>query len=254
MLGPTEIPSVYKDHLRLGTCSWKYDSWKGLVYDPDRTYGAYDYLEDYARYYNTVEVDQWFWSLSPGGVRLPDPQAVRRYAASVPDDFHITVKVPNAVTLTHYYAKQPRGSGEYANRPNPHFLDAEMFGRFLELLEPMKDKLGPIMFQFEYLNKTKMPSLSAFLERLADFFAQIPSGYPYALEIRNPNYFKEAFFAFLKEQRIGMVLLEGYYMPPIGEVAAAHDVHIPPTSWSSACTVRAGKTSRRKPGASGTKS
>ena len=37
----------------------------------------------------------------------------------------------------------------------------------------MKEKLGPIMFQFEYLNKTKMASLSMFLGRLTDFFSRV---------------------------------------------------------------------------------
>jgi uncharacterized protein YecE (DUF72 family) len=225
MLKPLTIPAAYENRLRLGTCSWKYDSWKGLVYDVDKAYQAGDYLKDYARTYGSVEVDQWFWSLFPGGVRLPNPETVHQYAASVPDDFRFTVKVPNAVTLTHYYAKQPKGSASYANRANSHFLDVEIFGEFLESLDQMKDKLGPIMFQFEYLNKTKMPCLSVFLERLGDFFRQAPTGYAYAIEIRNPNYLKPELFAFLKQYQIGMVLLEGYYMPSIKSVVSAHDVH-----------------------------
>lgn len=40
--------------MRIGTCSWKYDSWKGLVY-PD--FGEFNYLEEYSRHYNTVEID-----------------------------------------------------------------------------------------------------------------------------------------------------------------------------------------------------
>lgn len=225
MLNPLTIHSAHKNGLRLGTCSWKYDSWKGLVYDSDKTYQAGDYLADYARYFKSVEVDQWFWSLFPGGVRLPNPDTVHQYTESVPDDFRFTVKVPNAVTLTHYYAKQPKGSASYANKANPHFLDTQVFGEFLELLAPMKEKLGPIMFQFEYLNKTKMPSLGIFLERLTDFFNRVPAGHAYALEIRNPNYLKPDLFAFLQQHQIGMVLLEGYYMPPIKTVVADHDVH-----------------------------
>ena len=38
-----EIPEFHRLHLRLGTCSWKYDSWKGLFYDPARKYRADDY-------------------------------------------------------------------------------------------------------------------------------------------------------------------------------------------------------------------
>ena len=225
MLKALNIPDAYRHRLRLGTCSWKYDAWKGLIYDQDKAYQKDDYLADYAQTLGAVEVDQWFWSLFPGGVRLPNPATVQQYAEAVPDDFRFTVKVPNAVTLTNYYGKQPKASVGYANRPNPHFLDVEIFGEFLELLGPMKTKLGPIMFQFEYLNKTKMPSLGVFLERLGDFFRRVPKGYAYAVEIRNPNYLKPPFFAFLKEHQIGMVLLEGYYMPPIKDVTKAHDVH-----------------------------
>jgi len=86
------IPERYRDSLRLGTCSWKCDSWKGPIYRPDVDYGPNDCLPDYARHLNTVEVDQWFWSLFPPGSKLPDEAAVRGYAEGVPDDFLFTVK------------------------------------------------------------------------------------------------------------------------------------------------------------------
>lgn len=69
-----DIPAEFAGHLRIGTCSWKYDSWKGLIYDLDKRYRPDDYLPDYAKYFNTVEIDQWFWSLFPTGVRLPNPK------------------------------------------------------------------------------------------------------------------------------------------------------------------------------------
>jgi uncharacterized protein YecE (DUF72 family) len=46
--------------LRTGTCSWKFPSWHGLVYSAPK---GIDYLAEYAHHYNTVEIDQWFWSL-----------------------------------------------------------------------------------------------------------------------------------------------------------------------------------------------
>jgi uncharacterized protein YecE (DUF72 family) len=88
----------------------------------------------------------------------------------------------------------------------------------------MKSKLGPLMFQFEYLNKWKTPSKAAFLERFDAFFAQAPTGFDYAVETRNPSYLAEDFFDFLRERGLGFVLLEGYYMPHIAEVAAKHNV------------------------------
>jgi uncharacterized protein YecE (DUF72 family) len=74
------------------------------------------------------------------------------------------------------------------------------------------------MFQFEYLNKQKMPSKELFFERFGKFVERAPKGYRYAVEVRNPNYYSTAFFDFLKDHGLGFVYLDGYYMPPIGEV------------------------------------
>jgi uncharacterized protein YecE (DUF72 family) len=103
-----QIQEKYKSYLRIGTCSWKYDSWKGLVYDQEKKYKANDYLADYARYFNTVEIDQWFWSLFPKGAKLPDSETVRRYTDSVPDDFLFTVKAPNSITLEQFKKRYNR--------------------------------------------------------------------------------------------------------------------------------------------------
>ena len=86
--------------LRIGTCSWKYASWRGLVYSarPD-----INYLQEYAGRYDTVEVDQWFWSLFGSdragtlSVRLPNPADARAYRLSV----------PGRLSLQHQGARQP---------------------------------------------------------------------------------------------------------------------------------------------------
>lgn len=218
------VPNTISSYLRIGTCSWKYDSWKGLIYDPEKNYEPYDYLKDYAEHYNTVEIDQWFWSLFPTGAKLPNAETVNIYSESVPDDFLFTVKAPNAITLTHHYAKQPSRHQRIANKPNDYFLDVDLLERFLDILQPMDKKLGPVMFQFEYLNRQKMPSLEAFVDQLAEFLAHAPRGFEYAVEIRNPNYLKRAYFDFLTYAGISPVLLEGYYMPPISEVVDKFDV------------------------------
>ena len=61
--------------LHIGTCSWKYDSWKGIIY-PDKE--KFDYLVEYSKHYNTVEVDKWFWSLFEGDkILLPKDSDVK---------------------------------------------------------------------------------------------------------------------------------------------------------------------------------
>lgn len=90
---------------------------------------------------------------------------------------------------------------------------------------PMEGKLGLVMFQFEYLNKKKMPLEEAIPEQFDGFLGQIPNGYDFAVETRNPNYLNENFFDFLKVREVGFVLLEGYYMPRIADIVTENDVH-----------------------------
>jgi len=195
--------------LRLGTCSWKYDSWKGLIY-PDRP--GINHLKEYAAHYDTVEIDQWFWSLhGPGKVSLPRPDIVKAYADSVPEDFIFSVKVPNSITLTHFYRKNKAEP----LKPNPHFLSPSLMGDFLENLAPMAERLGPLMLQFEYLNKQKMASQDEFLLKLGDFISACPEGFTYCVETRNPGYLNKPYFDFLARSGMGHVFIQGYYMPSI---------------------------------------
>ncbi|MCZ7602306.1 MAG: DUF72 domain-containing protein [Melioribacteraceae bacterium] len=198
--------------LRIGTCSWKYDSWKGLIYPNEP---KINYLHEYSKQYNTVEVDQWFWSLfGEKKINLPQLHDVEAYSKSVDEDFRFSIKVPNSITLTHFYNK----SKSDPLKTNPYFLSEELTSEFLKTLEPMKDKLGPLMLQFEYLNKGKMKSQHDFQLQLANFCDKLDRNYLWGIEIRNPNYLNKTYFEFLSEYKIIPVFLQGYYMPPIFEL------------------------------------
>ncbi|MCB2203685.1 DUF72 domain-containing protein [bacterium] len=213
--------------LRIGTCSWKYGSWKGLVYSAEK---GINFLEEYAAKFDTVEVDQWFWSLhGPGKITLPRNDTVNEYAASVPKDFRFTVKAPNSVTLSHFRNR----SRSAALEENPDFLSVELFSRFLDTLAPLHGQLGPVMLQFEYLNRQKMPAQDLFLDRLADFLSGIPRDFPIGIESRNPNYLNKKYFNLLAEHRAHHVFLQGYYMPPITEVFKEHGAPV-----SGSCVLR----------------
>jgi uncharacterized protein YecE (DUF72 family) len=190
--------------LRIGTCSWKYSSWEGLVYS--RSSGI-NFLSEYARRYSTVEIDQWFWT-------LPDPATVGQYSSSVPEDFRFTVKAPNQLALTHLRGKSAAG------KPNPDFLSPGIAGEFLARLSPLQRKTGALMLQFEYLNKTKMGSQKELLSRLETFFsapevAGSRSDWTWMLEPRNPQWLDSTYFQFLVDHGLGHVFIQGYYMPPV---------------------------------------
>ena len=222
--------------IRIGTCSWKYPSWHGLVYSAP---GGIDYLAEYAERYDTVEIDQWFWSLfGSDRIRLPSPSDVASYRAAVPDHFRFSVKVPNAIALTHFYRKARSDPLE----PNPWFLSVELFERFLAAIDPLSDALGPLMFQFEYLNRQKMASQADFEDRFGAFVSGLPEGLQYALEIRNPNYLNDSLFDFLERTGIAPVLLQGYYMPSILEL---YDTWRPRLERSSLVVIRLHGPDRR---------
>lgn len=207
--------------LRIGTCSWKYDSWKGIIYSENVNI---NYLQEYSQHYNTVEVDQWFWSLySSTKIVLPQKSTVLEYQKSVPKDFKFTIKVPNSITLTHFYNKNK--SEELIK--NPHFLSNELFAEFLKSIEAIREQIGCLMFQFEYLNKQKMASFNHFMEMFRAFHENLPKDVPcVGIEIRNPNYLNKNYFQFLNSLNVFHVFLQGYYMPSIIELYKNYNAFI----------------------------
>jgi uncharacterized protein YecE (DUF72 family) len=198
--------------IRFGTCSWKYESWKGLIYPKTE---KFNYLKEYSNHFSTVEIDQWFWSLfTSSKVVLPQKKIVIEYKNSVPEDFLFTIKIPNSITLTHFYRKNK--SDELVK--NPFFLSLDLYNQFLDSISPLLNQVGCLIFQFEYLNKDKMSSQSLFQNLLYEFFTKTSnSEFPIGIEIRNPNYLNKNYFEFLEQLRIIPVLLEGYYMPSVIE-------------------------------------
>jgi uncharacterized protein YecE (DUF72 family) len=200
----------FMNMLYMGTCSWNYDSWEGLVYTRKERSAA-DYLTEYARHFNTAEIDSWFY-------KIPDPAEAKLYAENTPETFMFTCKVYEGLTLTHERSW---------NRPeklskNAHFLSRDLYYRFLEAIEPAHAKIGLIMFEFEYLNKEKMESVHAFMDQFDDFYANIDKTIPIGIEIRNKNYLTPEYFSFLQAKGIIHVFSEKLYMPPVTEVFARY--------------------------------
>ena len=202
--------------LHIGTCSWKYDDWRGLLYSQEKHLNP---LAEYSQHLESVEIDQWFWSLfSPDKVVLPKPHVVAAYAEAVDENFRFSVKAPNSITLTHLYRKT-KGDSLVAN---PHFFSPDLYDSFLSTLRPLGSRLGIVMLQFEYLNRQKMAGLDAFLQQFDRFLEAIPRDVPLAIECRNPNYMKPEFFGFLATRNIAPVYCQGYYMPPVTDLHATY--------------------------------
>lgn len=207
--------------LKIGTCSWNYESWTGLVYSRPSTVAA-GYLAEYSRRFRTAEIDSWFY-------RLPERRDVISYLEQVDEDFRFTAKVTESISLTHH-----RNRGGSGLEPNPDFLSPELFLRYVERVSPMLPQLDALMLEFEYLNRDKMPSPGHFLRALDDFVSALgkegvsiatgpgtdtrPPRLPLAIETRNKNYLVREYFEFLKARSLIHVFSEKLYMPHIYEV------------------------------------
>ncbi|MBK1632839.1 hypothetical protein CKO31_19220 [Thiohalocapsa halophila] len=174
--------------LRLGTSSWSFPGWAGLVYARPATKAVLsrDGLTAYARHplLGTVGVDSGFYAPLDAG-------RLTRWAAQVPADFRFLVKAPAAVTQR----RQPDGDGRW--RHNPGFLDVDTALR--EAVEPylegLGERAGVLLFQFSPQGSRTDPR--RFAEDLYRFLKRLPAGPTYAVELRDAHLLTPDFAAAL---------------------------------------------------------
>jgi uncharacterized protein YecE (DUF72 family) len=183
-----DSPLLKEPHLpldiRLGTSSWFFPGWRGLVYDgvhPQATLSRKG-LAAYAQIplLRTVSLDRTFYA----PISAVD---YARYASQVPEHFSFIVKAPAIVCDA--VVRDEEGRGKVLN---PHFLDATIATRefVLPCLEGLGAKAGPLVFQVSPLPRSLVEDASLFIERLEVFFAALPRELGvhrpiYALELRN---------------------------------------------------------------------
>ncbi|TKC82893.1 DUF72 domain-containing protein [Trinickia terrae] len=169
-------------HVHLGTSSWSFPGWQGIVYGDEYSNSklARDGLAAYGAHplLRTVSIDRSFYQ----PLTLTD---YLRYAQQVPDHFRFIVKAPASVTDATVRAER----GEPV-APNPCFLNARLAAD--EFVRPCLDglgaKAGALVFQFSPLPDPILAEPAGFIERLAQFFAALPplpEGPCYAVEIRD---------------------------------------------------------------------
>jgi uncharacterized protein YecE (DUF72 family) len=222
---PAPVPDAVRrlgealpDRIHLGTSSWSFPGWTGLVYaagngkPPSEQLLARHGLAAYAKHplFRTVSLDRTFYA--------PLGQAeFARYAAQVPDGFRFVVKAPAAITDP--VVRKP-GSGEAA-RDNPTFLDAA--AAVTAFVQPsvsgLGAKAGPLVFQFPPLGRRLLADPLRLAARIAAFMTVLPRGPLYAVEVRDPELVTAAFSAALADSGAVPCLAVHARMPPAAEQA-----------------------------------
>jgi uncharacterized protein YecE (DUF72 family) len=224
---PLALPAAlerFRGRLRLGTSSWSFPGWQGLVYgDPGTPYPegrlSREGLPAYASHplLGAVGIDRGFYA----------PIAVdeyARYAGQVPPGFRFLVKAPGRVTDA--LRRDDAGRGR---EPNPGFLDADAASaEFVRpALEGLGERLGTLLFQFSPLPAAMLADAPGWIARLRTFLRSLPRTLPdgacYALELRDPSLLTPRLVDMLREAGVEYCVGLHDRMPPVGRQLRALD-------------------------------
>lgn len=207
--------------LYLGTSSWKYEGWRGMIYEEQRylTRGKWsqakferECLAEYSATFPTVCVDAGYY-------QFPTEPYLAGLSAQVPDGFQFGFKVTDEITIK-TFPNLPR-FGPRAGRPNPFFLDADLFRRsFLSPCEGHRAKIGPLIFEFSTFHKGDFEHGRDFMAALDQFLGNLPRGWNYAVELRNKGWLQPEYFAMLRSHNVAHVFNSWTRMPAVPEQIA----------------------------------
>ena len=158
---------------RIGCSGWSYQHWKGDFYPPGMPQSRwFDY---YAEQFDTVELNNSFY-------RLPSERAVAAWKTAAPAGFCFSVKASRFIT--HYR--------RLLNASNSVKL-------FFDRMDPLGDRLGPVLYQFP----ANFPRDD---DRLEAFLALLPRKHMHVFEFRHKSWWNDDVFALLRHHRAGFCI------------------------------------------------
>jgi len=181
-------PRIY-----LGTCAFTARGWSGAFYP--KSMKSSEYLRFYSERFDTVEIDSTFYG-------CPQPKTVSNWNDSTPAGFVFSVKVPQVITHERILADC-----------------AAEFEQFVKTMEPLGDKLGPIVFQFPHFDKLQVKDRHAFADRLLPFLKTLPREHRFAVEIRNRKWLHAELADMLRSFKVALVVQDIHTMPKPEEIA-----------------------------------
>ena len=193
------------DRLHLGTSSWHFPGWSGLVYDRPAAQAALSRqgLRAYAGHplLRTVSLDRTFYRPASAG-------SLAALAQQVPAGFRFVVKAPALVTDA---SIRESGQGR-PTRANPGFLDPEtaLSAAVQPAVQGLGASLGVLVFQLSPLSPPWLQDQAALLGRLERLWSivvpSLPQGVIVGLEVRDPVLLTPGLAAQLKTHGVRYVL------------------------------------------------
>jgi len=192
--------------LFIGTSGWVYSHWDGIFYPEDLP--SKDKLKHFSKFFKTTEINYSFY-------HLPRPSTYQNWYNQTPADFIFAVKASRFIT----HIKRLSGV-------------KEAWKQFLENALYLKEKLGPILFQFP----PSFRATSENIKRLEDFLkilrgrTSIKGGstsknLKYAMEFRHKSWCDKKIYDLLKKYKVAWVIADSPSCPK-AEVVTADFIYI----------------------------
>lgn len=211
--GLEELGARIPANVFLGTSSWSFPGWEGLVYDrpASETVLARRGLRAYAKHplFRSVGIDRTYYA-------TVEAEVFRSYADAVPPGFRFLVKAHQDVTVPWFGERAGKRAGE-----NPRFLDADYATDAVvaPIVQGLGTKAGPLVLQFSPMNLAHLGGPGGFARRLRRFLLALPSGPLYACELRNRELLTSEYAAALRDAGAVHCLNAHPSMPTVGEQA-----------------------------------
>ena len=206
---------------RIGISGWRYAPWRGVFYPKDLAHKRE--LEFASRRFDTIEINGSFYSLQ-------HPDSWKRWYADTPDGFVFSVKAPRYIT----HLRRLRD------------IDAPLANFFASGVLALREKLGPILWQFPQHLRYDEDRWKPFLEKLPRDTAaaraiarrhdarvratSIPRdgnrALRHAVEIRSETFRDERFVALLRRHRVALVVADTAGKWPLVEDVTADFMYL----------------------------
>jgi uncharacterized protein YecE (DUF72 family) len=208
--------------IRIGISGWRYKPWRGSFYPADLPQRAE--LEYASRVFSTIEINGSFYSLQR-------PESYARWYEETPEGFVFAIKGPRYLT----HVRRLR----QFEQPLANFFASGLFN--------LREKLGPILWQFPPNFKYDRERMQPFLEALprdteaASALARKRSPWMkgrtrlavdeqrelrHAVEIRHESFLDPSFVRLLRDNQVALVIAETARRWPMAHDITADFVYI----------------------------
>ena len=179
--------------IRIGVGGWTYEPWRGVFYPAGLPHACE--LEHASRHLTSIEINGTFYSMFK-------PDSWAKWRDATPEGFVFAVKGSRYCTNRKDLGTAGEGVQRFVNQG----------------LAELRDRLGPISWQFAGSKKFNADEFSSFLTLLPREVAGLPLRH--ALEVRHASFATDAFYDLARRHNAAIVFADHDEFPKIEQPTA----------------------------------